>query len=90
MPVMRLKVPGLYVPVDHLLKIKKEYQNLNKPEIWNIFIKTIDRNLVFNMTWHMAILKVYQKERLLIAYHVINHLILPKTQNIMDIKEVYL
>ena len=33
MPEMQLKVPGLQVPVDHLLKTKKEYQNLNKPEI---------------------------------------------------------
>ena len=33
MPEMQLKKPGLQVPVDHLLKTKKEYQNLNKPEI---------------------------------------------------------
>ena len=26
--------------VDHLLKTKKEYQNLKKQEIHNIFIKT--------------------------------------------------
>ena len=43
MPEMNLKQSGnlalLIVFVDHLLKIKKEFKSLKKPEIQNIFIE---------------------------------------------------
>ena len=41
MPEMHLKQPLdlLIVLLDHLLKIKKEYKNLKKQEIHNIFTK---------------------------------------------------
>ena len=38
MPEMHLRQPGLpIVLVDHLQKVKKEYKNLNKQEIQDIF-----------------------------------------------------
>ena len=40
MPEMHLKQPGFYiVPVENLLKIKKEFKNLKEQEIQNIVIK---------------------------------------------------
>ena len=40
LPEMHLRQPDLLiVPVDHLLKIKKEFKNLNKKEIQAIFAK---------------------------------------------------
>ena len=43
MPEMHLRQSGFtnsLVRVDHLQKTKKEYKNLKKQEIHNIFIKT--------------------------------------------------
>ena len=40
------------------------------------------------MAWLIEILKTDLEEQLLIKYSVIKHLILPKIQNKMDIKEV--
>ena len=38
MPEMHLKQPGFtYSALDHLLKTKKEFKNLKKQEIQNIF-----------------------------------------------------
>ena len=38
---MRLRQPGFHIlRVDHLLKAKKEYKNLKKQRIQDIFIKT--------------------------------------------------
>ena len=39
-PEMHLRQLGFTVLVEHLLKTKKEYQNLKKQEIHDIFIKT--------------------------------------------------
>ena len=40
MPEMHLKQPGFtYTACGHLLKIKKEFKNLKKQEIQNIFIE---------------------------------------------------
>ena len=58
MPEMHLKQPGFIVLVDHLLKIKKEFKNLKKQEIQAIFTKMNLIRLVFNMIWHMEILKI--------------------------------
>ena len=48
----------LIVLVVHLLKIKKELKNLKKQEIQAIFTKINLIRLVFNMIWHMEILKI--------------------------------
>ena len=60
MPEMHLKQPGFtrIVLVDHLLKIKNELKNLKKQEIQAIFTKMNLIRLVFNMIWHMEIIKI--------------------------------
>ena len=41
MPEMHLRQQGLLIaPVDHLLRLKKEFKNLKKQEIQAIFTKT--------------------------------------------------
>ena len=73
MPEMHLRQP-----VDGpFTRNKKEYKNLKKHEIHNIFIKTNWIKLAFNLTWIMDVLKI-------------KHLILLKIQNVMNIKEVLL
>ena len=59
MPEMNLREPGFtyIVLVDHFQKTKKEYKNLKKQEIHNIFIKTNYMKLVFNI-WLMENLKI--------------------------------
>ena len=58
-PEMHLKQPGLLtVPVDHLLKTKKEFINLKKQETRAIFTKMNLIRLAFNMIWLMEILKI--------------------------------
>ena len=58
-PEMRLRQPEfILVLVFHLQKTKKEYKNLKKQEIHDIFIKTNYIQLVLNMTWLMDILKI--------------------------------
>ena len=47
-----------FMLVDHLLKTKKEFKNLKKQEIQAIFTKMNLIRLVFNMIWHMEILKI--------------------------------
>ena len=42
------------------------------------------------MIWLMEILRIYLEEWLLIKYYVIKHLILRKTQNMMDINAMAL
>ena len=48
----------LTVPVDHLLKTKKEFKNLMKQEIQAIFTKMNQIKHAFNMIWLMEILKI--------------------------------
>ena len=63
-PEMHLKQPDLLtVLVDHLLKTKKEFKNLKKQEIQAIFTKMNLIRLVFNMMWHMEILKILKKRK---------------------------
>ena len=58
MPEMHLRPPGCKIElVNHLQKTKKEYKYLKKQKIQDIFIKTNQIKLVFNMTWLMEILK---------------------------------
>ena len=49
------------------------------------FIKANKIKLCFNMIWLMEILNIYLEERLRKKYFVINHLILLKIKNMMDI-----
>ena len=42
------------------------------------------------MTWLMDILKIELEEQFLLKYFVMKHLILPKIQNMMDIRGVLL
>ena len=60
--VNKFLLPGdkylLIVLVDHLLKTKKEFENLKKQGIQTIFTKMNLIRLVFNMIWHMGILKI--------------------------------
>ena len=64
-----------------LPKNKERIQNLKKQEAQYANIKTS------YMEWLMDILQVYSEKQILIKYYVINHLILLKIQNMMDIKE---
>ena len=45
--------------VEHLLKTKKEYKNVKKQDIQNIYIKTFWTKSALNMKWFMEILKIY-------------------------------
>ena len=81
----------LIVSLDHLLKTKKEFENF-KNRKFEIYIHTEmnKTKLAFNMIRLMEVLKIYQEEQPQIKYYVIKRLILLKSQNIMDIKEVLL
>ena len=65
MPEMHLRQPAsldksgfTYSACGPFTKNKKEYKNLKKQEIHDIFIKTNYTKLVLNMTWLMEILKI--------------------------------
>ena len=59
MPDMHLRQPRFtFVLVDHLPKTRKESKTLKRQEIHDIFIKTNQINLVFNMIWIKEILKI--------------------------------
>ena len=59
MPEMHLKNKDLLIVLlEHLLKTKKEFKNLKKKEIQNIFTKVNEITRVFNMMWIMEILKI--------------------------------
>ena len=65
MPEMHLRQPAsldksgfTYNACGPFTKNKKEYKNLKKQEIHDIFIKTNYTKLVLNMTWLMEILKI--------------------------------
>ena len=58
--------------VKHLQNTKKEYKNLRKQAIYDIFTKMNQIKLVFSMTWVMETLKIELGDQLLIKYCVIN------------------
>ena len=59
MPEIHLKQPGFtYSACGLFTKYKERIQNLKKQEIQAIFTKINLIRLVFNMMWHMDILKV--------------------------------
>ena len=80
MPEMHLRQPGFTCSaVDHLLKTKQEYKNLNKHEIHDIFIKTnYSKRTYFQYDMAYEDLRIYLEEQLLINYYVIKDLILLK------------
>ena len=59
MPAMHLIQPGFtYSACGPFTKKKKELKNLKKQEMQAIFTKMNLIRLVFNMIWHMEILKI--------------------------------
>ena len=54
--------------MDQLLKINKEFKNLKKQEIQNIFTEMNEIKLIFNMIYLLEILKTQQKEQILIKF----------------------
>ena len=45
--------------VNQSLKTRKKYENSKKQDIHDIFIKTNEIKLAFNMTWLLKILTIY-------------------------------
>ena len=58
MPEMHLKQPGFTYSACGPFTKNKEFKNLKKQEIQAIFTKMNLIRLVFNMIWHMGILKI--------------------------------
>ena len=59
MAEMHLNRPNLLIVlVNHLLKTEKEFKNLNKQEIQDLFTKINKKKLSFNMIWLIDILKI--------------------------------
>ena len=59
MAEMHLNRPNLLIVlVNHLLKTEKEFKNLNKQEIQDLFTKTNKIKLSFNTIWLIDILKI--------------------------------
>ena len=89
---MHLRQPGFIYSACGKNAKKEQYKNSTKQETLDILIRTNYIKLALSMKWLKScrILKIYLKEDLLIKYCVIKHLILPKIQNMMDIKSVLL
>ena len=91
MPEMHLRQLGFtYNVCKPFTRTMKEYKNLKKQYIHDIFVKTNWTKLTFSMIWLMEVLRVCLEEQLLIKYYLIKDLILLKIQNLMDIKKVLL
>ena len=58
MPEMHLKQPGFTYSACGPFTKNKEFKNLKKQEIQAIFTRMNLIRLVFNMIWHMDILKI--------------------------------
>ena len=58
MPEMHLKQPGFTYSACGPFTKNKEFKNLKKQEIQAIFTKMNLIRLVFNIIWHMEILKI--------------------------------
>ena len=54
--------------VDHLLKTKKEFKDLEKQEIQDISTEMSYMKIAFNIIWPIKILKIYREEQLEIKY----------------------
>ena len=63
MPEMRLRQPGFtYSACGTFTKNKERIKKIKKQEIQNIFIKTNQIKLVFDMMWLIDILNIFKKE----------------------------
>ena len=58
MPEMHLRQPGFTYSACGPFTKNKEFKNLKKQEIQAIFTKMNLIRLVFNMIWHMEIIKI--------------------------------
>ena len=58
MPEVHLKLPGFTYSACGPFTKNKEFKNLKKQEIQTIFTKMNFIRLVFDMIWHMEILKI--------------------------------
>ena len=65
MPEMYLKQPGFTYSAcgPFTKKKKKEFKNLKKQEIQNVFTEMNQIKLLFNIIWPMEILKIQQNQR---------------------------
>ena len=86
---MHLKQPGLtysaYGPFTENKKMIKKIKETSDSRY--TYQKEQDKTCTIG---HMDILRIYLEEQRLIKYYVIEHLTLPKNQNMMDIKRVLL
>ena len=92
MPEINLRQPGFtYSACGSFTKNKeriKKIKEVSDSMIQEMFNETNLIVLAFNMIWLMEILKIYLEEQPLIKYCTFSHLILPKIQNMIDIKAV--
>ena len=51
-------MPEIHLRQPKLQETKKEYKNLKKEEIHDIFLKTNKIKVVYHMTWLMEVLKI--------------------------------
>ena len=68
MPEMHLKQPGFTYSACEPFTKNKEFKNVKKQEIRAMFPKMNSKRPAFNMIWLMEILKIQQKELLLIKF----------------------
>ena len=69
MSEMHLRQPGFMCSAcGAFTKTNKEYKSLKKQGIQDIFIKTNQLKLAFNMAWFIEVLNIYLEELLLIKY----------------------
>ena len=69
MPEIHLKQLGFrYSACGPFTKNKERMQNFEEAGVHNIFIKTKQIKLFFNMTWLIEILQIYLEEQPMIKY----------------------
>ena len=90
MPEMHLRQPTITQSTCGLssTKNKERIKKLKKQEIHNIFIKTSQIKLVFNMTWRCGDVK--DLARRTSSDKILCDMALLKIRNMMDMKEVLL
>ena len=84
MSEMHPRQPGFTYSAYGLFTANKErIKKLKEKETQNRFIKMNQIKLAFSTMWHMEILRIYLKERWMIKYYVIKHLIVLKIKNMI-------
>ena len=77
MSEMHLRQPEFtYTACGPFTKKKRDYPNLKRQEIQDIFTKTNYKNLAFSMKYYMKILKIYLEQQVLIKHHLMKNFIL--------------